>query len=296
LEKQFDTPNIGVIHLIWAPLGINTFKNFLQSYIDNQPSIEHDLVLLFNGFSSEEQTEEYKLLINNLKYRSFFIKNKCPDIAAYFIAANNFNYEYLCFLNSYSVILDKDWLIKMYQIATKDNVGLVGVTGSPESHYTCLINSQKHDDRTFFERFLNFKGSFFRRTTQAIRLGNLITRYYFPPFPNYNMRTNSFMIRRKIFRSIKFKKIVTKMDAYRFESGRNSLTNQIQKMKLAVLVVGKDGIAYEKEDWHKSNTFRQNNQSNLLIADNRTNEYLNSELEVREYLSEAAWGNMLRIL
>ena len=62
------------------------------------------LVLLFNGFSSEEQTEEYKLLVNDIKYRSFFIKNKCPDIAAYIIAANNFNYEYLCFLNSYSVI------------------------------------------------------------------------------------------------------------------------------------------------------------------------------------------------
>jgi len=262
--EQFEQPNIGVIYLIWAPLGIHTFKNFLQSYINNLPSIEHDLVIIFNGFSSDEQTKEYKLLLKNLKYRSYFIKDKCLDIAAYLIAADHFNYEYLCFLNSYCVILDKDWLTKMYRIASQNNVGMIGATGSYDSHYTSSKNAQRYDNTTILERFFNFKGSLFRRTTQALRLGNLKTLYFFPPFPNYHIRTNSFMVKRKILRSIKFKKILSKFDTHLFESGRNSLTNQIQKKKLSVFVVGKDGIAYEKEEWHKSNTFRQYNQSNLM--------------------------------
>jgi hypothetical protein len=296
LEKQFDTPNIGVLHLVWAPLGINTFENFLQSYITNRPNIEHDLIIIFNGFSSVEQTKEYKSLLENLKYHSFFIRDKCFDIAAYLIAANHFNYEYLCFLNSYCVILDKDWLTKMYRIASQDNVGLVGATGSYDSHYTSSKNAQRYDNTTILERFLKFKGSFFRRTTRAFRLGNFKTLYYFPPFPNYHIRTNSFMVRRKIFKSIKFKKILSKFDTHLFESGRNSLTNQILKMKLSVFVVGKDGIAYDKEEWQRSNTFRQHDQSNLIISDNRTDEYLNSELELRKRLSEDAWGYVVDII
>jgi len=288
-------PNIGVIHLIWAPLGIDVFKEFLRHYIINKPSIEHDLVIIFNGFSSDEQTEEYLLLLKDLKYRSLFIRNKCLDIAAYLIVANQFNYEYLCFLNSYSVILEKDWLIKMYRIASQEKVGLIGATGSWESHYSILINAQKYDKKTIFERFLSFEGSFSRRIIKALRLGNLKTLYYFHPFPNYHIRTNSFIIRSKTLRSIKCKKIQSKIDALIFESGRNSLTNQILKMKLAVLVVGRDGAAYEKEDWHKSNTYRQYNQSNLLIADNQTYDYQNSQLEIRKRLSEGAWGNLSRI-
>jgi hypothetical protein len=81
-----------------------------------------------------------------------------------------------------------------------------------------------------------------------------------------------------------------KMDVHRFESGKKSLTRQVLQMHLSVLVVGKNGVGYEKEDWNVSGTFRQGNQDNLLIGDNQTNTYLNGSPELRKELSRHAWG------
>jgi hypothetical protein len=114
---------------------------------------------------------------------------------------------------------------------------------------------------------------------------------HFDPFPNYHIRTNGFMISRDLMRKIKYPSIVSKLDAYRFESGKHSLTKQIMSMNLSVLVVGKDGKGYEKEEWFKSNTFWQGDQSNLLVADNQTNRYLSSDINVKRHLSQSAWGD-----
>ena len=84
-------------------------------------------------------------------------------------------------------------------------------------------------------------------------------------------------------------------DALKFESGKNSLTNQIFRKSLKVLVVDKNGVVYEKEDWPKSQTFRQTNQANLMIADNRTREYAESDDENKECLSKVAWGSLSQV-
>jgi hypothetical protein len=61
-----------------------------------------------------------------------------------------------------------------------------------------------------------------------------------------------------------------KLSAYKFESGKESLTNQVRNLGLRVLVVGRDGQAYDPEHWHRSNTFWQSREENLLVADNQT--------------------------
>ncbi|MHB8654742.1 MAG: hypothetical protein ACYDA9_12780 [Terriglobia bacterium] len=90
---------------------------------------------------------------------------------------------------------------------------------------------------------------------------------------------------------IKYPIMVSKFAAYKFESGKHSLTRQIMSMNLNVLVVGRDGKGYENEEWSKSNTFWQRDQSNLLLADNQTIRYLSGDNKTKQYLSRSAWGD-----
>ena len=85
-------------------------------------------------------------------------------------------------------------------------------------------------------------------------------------------------------------KIRSKMDAYKCESGRLSITRQIMNLNKTVLVIGKNGKAYKKEDWWKSNTFWRSNQENLLISDNQTRAYRDSDLAQKMRFSFSAWG------
>ena len=78
--------------------------------------------------------------------------------------------------------------------------------------------------------------------------------------------------------------------SYKFESGKNSLTSQIINKDKKVIVVGKDGIGYDKEHWDSSNTFWISEQENLLISDNQTRAYVNGDSEKKSYFSRIAWG------
>ncbi len=84
--------------------------------------------------------------------------------------------------------------------------------------------------------------------------------------------------------------ILTKVDAHLFESGRNSMTRQIFKMNLNAIVVGKDGKGYAREDWYRSETFRQGTQNNLLIADNQTHAYLQASPDKKKKMSISTWS------
>ena len=80
------------------------------------------------------------------------------------------------------------------------------------------------------------------------------------------------------------------MDAYKCESGRLSITKQIMALGKSVLVIGKDSKGYGKEDWWKSDTFRQCRQENLLISDNQTRAYAEGDARLQMRYSYSAWG------
>ena len=71
------------------------------------------------------------------------------------------------------------------------------------------------------------------------------------------------------------------MDAYLFESGHRSLTRQVLGRGLAVVVVDREGMAYEPADWPSGRTLWQGDQEGLLIADNQTRSYANGGLDRR---------------
>ena len=111
----------------------------------------------------------------------------------------------------------------------------------------------------------------------------------FPSFPNPHIRSNGFVIKRLSFLSLISENLTTKEDANLFESGPNSMTNIIKCRGLKAVIVGKNGQIYEEADWPISNTFRCNNQSNLLIGDNHTNAYSNMSGPSKESHQWVTW-------
>jgi SAM-dependent methyltransferase len=74
------------------------------------------------------------------------------------------------------------------------------------------------------------------------------------------------------------------------ESGYDGITRRLLQRGRRVLVVGRDGRAYETDAWPESRTFRSGAQENLLIADNRTADWQRASPRLRRRLSRDAFG------
>ena len=248
------------------------FRHFLESYLKNPAGIDHDLLVLYKGFYRKADIAPYEELLEDVPHSFLTVADFGFDLRPYFIAAEKHDSKYFCFLNSFSIILDKDWLLKLYRHICQPGVGLVSATGSWQG---LQISGKK------------------KRSLWKIILMPLVIMYlkrYFLLFPNYHVRTNGFMIARNTMLSIRYGMILTKMQAYRIESGKSSITRQIEQMGLRTMVVGKDGEGYDKLQWKESNTFWRGTQHNLLISDNQTRKYITASPEERQKLEQFAWG------
>jgi hypothetical protein len=334
---------ICVVHLVWKPLGLQPLRDFLASYQRNPGGMNHRLVVAFNGFDREQELRPYRMELEGVPHEWFMVSPPTQDIPVYFEAAKRFTSTYFCFLNSYSVLLDEEWLTKMYAQISREGVGIVGATGSWASHYS--VARWEREMRSAYDEILaDLKGEHNRRRrstkNSAFQLSTalkekirntpmpgrtalwlyyyagvapyyLLTnsiRFYFEkpremrrrlrifsdadygPFPAAHLRTNAFMISRDVFLKLRTWEMPRKEDAYRFESGKDSMTNQLLSMGLKVLVVGKDGRAYDIDEWPESETLWQGEQRNLLVADNNTRDYARRDLYTRTFLSRFAWG------
>lgn len=293
---------IGVVHLVRAVNGLEPFKRFVDSYRRFPGGKDHDLIIVLKGFSSGVDPAEYLNLVASFRHVVLHVPDIGFDITAYFAAVRQFGdqYRYFCFLNSYSEFLDGDWLEKLHHHISRPGVGLVGASGSWQSHagggigwpWKFLSVARDHyrlyPRKAQWERLLlgwiGARNHYFLPLKRSIHLfAN------FRPFPNYHIRTNAFMATSTLLRRIHCPIIATKGDAYKFESGRRGLTIQVLKEGLRVLVVGRDGIGYERETWNESHTFWQAEQENLLVGDNQTREYQRGSPERRAHLYGQAW-------
>lgn len=303
--------DICVVHLVRACNGIEPYKQFVASYSANPAGTAHDLVVVFKGFDHPSDANPYRELLGSLQHEALFVTDEGFDITAYFTALHSLRdrYHYFCFLNSYSEILDPNWLQKLREAFSNDDVTVAGATGSWNSNYSNSIAWF----RSVFEEIVRRtrKGAIASSDTQpSVAVGstenradlamvlrvarnfwfNINKMIFFKPFPNYHLRTNAFMIKGTDMQSIRYRTLVDKMDAYKFESGRRGFTMQILNRNQRAVVVGRDGIVYDKETWDRSNTFWSKDQGNLLVADNQTRDYAHGNAERRTYLSTIAWG------
>lgn len=269
---------ICVVHLVRKSNGIAPLEKFLDSYSRHPAGTPHDLLVVFKGFLPGREPENYRSLLRAVSHKAMYVWDYGFDIRPYMKAARIFDHEHFCFLNSYSVILAGDWLSKMYAHIRREGVGIVGATGSCESVYSVNLDAQGLGPPPVLPVAFS----------RALRLR--VLRAWFDPFPNSHIRTNAFIVARSVIQATRFRPILSKLDALRFESGRNNLTRQVMNMGLQALVVGKDGKAYESGDWFASNTYRAGGQRNLLVADNQTSAYLQCDARTRGYWSRCAWG------
>lgn len=276
---------ICLVHLVWKPLGPQPLRDFVASYRRNSAGVEHRLVIAFNGFDNETDLREYRDVLAGVEHEWFVVSPPTQDLPVYFKAAESFGDRYFCFLNSYSVILDQGWLAKMHMHVTKSGTGLVGASGSYESYYTNLeLGRGPYSTSRFF----------LRRLAHDLPLLYKDYRTYanFLPFPNPHVRTNGFMLAREIMLGLRVRRLRTKMDCFKLESGRDSITRQIMRRGLKPLVVGRDGRAYEKEEWFESATFRRGGQRNLLVADNQTRQYREADPALQKHPGAGGLGKL----
>jgi hypothetical protein len=304
-----------VVHLVWGPLGPRPLRKFVASYRRQDAGAEHELFVLFNGVE-KNQRPALEAELAGVSHRILTLEEPVQDLAAYVQAAQRLEHERMCFLNSYSVILSHGWLGNLDRALSQPRTGLVGATGSWASVRSATLNAlflpnayrgvipERRVARTqLLAMELERGGEQLEADQQPSRtlIGSaLATLRTLPPmpeqllrfesFPSHHVRTNAFMIDRTTLSRLRIGRVDRKMDAYLLESGHHSLTRQVQRLGLRTLVVARDGVFYEHEDWPRSRTLWQGDQEGLMIADNQTSTYANGGIERRRLLSAFAWG------
>lgn len=249
---------VAVIHLVWAPLGVEQLRRFMASYREHPAGQAHRLIIVYNGFTPGSALDPWREALTDIRHEELLLSSRMLDLAAYREAIAASDAEAYCFLNSYSEPLVTDWLRLLAGHLNDPAIAAVGASGSYESIYTTshpLTRMRKRD---------------------------------FPAFPNPHLRTNAFAARREQLMRVQWPRITSKMDALRFESGPRSLTRQLQRCG-RIVVAGRDGCAYDVDAWQQSNTFRWGAQANLLVSDNRTREYRAASDTRRRDLERRAW-------
>lgn len=284
--------NIAVVYLSYVPFGTDFLRNFLNSYKKYKAGISHNLIIVFNGYHNEMEIEPFLEILNEASIEFQIEKTTSKyDIDVYYFLTNKLhNFEYFLYLNTYSSILNGNWLTHYYKILNQDGVGCVSATG--------VWGDFKHilDYEKALNRLLKFRATF--NDVKKI----IYFRYNFYPTVGVHLRTNAFMIKRDIFLSIQRPKVKPLLIAYLFglnrkkirsfcfEHGNNSFSKQLIYKGYKIKIVNKYGLGLNVEQWADSNVYWNGTQENLLIEDNQTMKYQNSSTEVRKTLTFIAWG------
>jgi len=265
-----------------ADLGLAPVARFLESYVTHDAGASHRLLVMRRGFRSAQawapHASEFEK--RGVTYKALDVLDTGYDLGAYGQAVESSTADAYCFLNTSSEVLCDGWLAHLHNAAHTRAAGLVGATGSFESAYSYQLSAY-HTARRSGDALASVR----------YWIGARRRRRQFDAFPNPHIRTSGFMLRRSIAVRLQWRPPRTRSDALRCESGRSGLSSQARALGLRNLIVGCDGRAYEQDEWASSGTFRCGEQSNLLIADNRTRQYQAGSMEERIRLAQLAWGD-----
>jgi hypothetical protein len=298
-----------VVHLVHADNGIEPFIAFIDSWRRCPPGDDCDLVLAMKAFAGREQAEPYLTHARDLVTETLFFGDEGLDLGIYFAAAARLRRERYCFLNSYSELLAEGWLAKLEAALAQPRVGMAGASGSwasSRSWITYLLGlpsayrgpmpGRRAAREAFLAIDLERTGRSGRSRWESLRAKRRVLSEMFEhmlafePFPAYHLRTNAFVISHETLARLRLHAIRHKMDAYRLENGRASITRQVQDLGLRTLVVDSTGAFYEHQEWDRSYTLWQGDQRGLLVADNQTRSYERGDESRRRVLSAFAWG------
>ena len=249
----------------------SSLKNFKDNYLKYNSGLNHDLIICLKLIKSDDINKiKNNLLV--LKYQIFidpFPKNDY-DFGTYKRVAEKYYSRDIFFLNSHSYPVSNDWLKKLMKYKTKNT--LIGTSASYESVINSIKLKKKYKLISYFFKIYKYKKNFFS-------------------FPNPHIRTSSFLISGKLFLDfIKNKKINTKEDAWKIESGKQSLSNFFKKKNYDIFVINADGERFLEHNWKKSETYCYKNQTKTIISDKHTRKYLLSNKIERGDIQFKVWG------
>jgi hypothetical protein len=312
---------IGVIYLCRFAEGEHPVRTFVDSYCAHSAGADHDLYVIFKGFRDQSSLAAARALFGGLSVRPIELEDEGYDIGSYFAAARIVANHRLVFFNTFTELLVDNWLKRLDDALSLPGVGLVGATGSWQSHRSMYqagwrrasywlrhpldyvrrngnagvptshdgneqesaVSTARPKTRNVFRLLCQFARAAYR----VIRFDQLLLPY--SPFPNPHIRTNAFMIEKDRFLALKIPSFRSKFSVYKFESGRSSLTCQIIAQGLRAVVVDRKGDVYDPPEWKASSTYWVEDQRNLLAADNRTRQYSEGTSFDRARLQAHAW-------
>jgi hypothetical protein len=297
-----------VLHLVWAPLGVEPLSAFLASCRAHPAEEDHEVVILLNGTQLVGAADLGKLRgeLADTEHRLIELPRPVLDLAAYAYAVSMIDHQFVCILNSYSRPRADGWLRMLGSALRRPGVGIVGASGSWASHnsyarfhlglpspYRAVYRNRAQTIAAFAaietERsgIQPAGGALAKIGTARALLGSIASS---PSFPATHLRTNAFMAARELLSWALPQSLSNKAGAHRVEGGRRSITRRVQATGLGVRVVDRRGEAFEPEDWPESDTFWHGDQERLLIADNQSETYEQGSYERRLLLSRLAWG------
>jgi hypothetical protein len=300
------------VHLVRAANGPEPLAAFLASYREHSPGIAHDLVLLFKGFDSPKRAEAYLAQAPDVEAGWLFLPDVGFDLDAYVEAARRLQRRRYCFLNSFSTIIADDWLAMLSLALDEPQAGMVAATGSWASQRSHVFHESglapRNGYSTIFpdRRWMIEQFDMLRRDQSEatpVRFASMRSRmntwrslagavHGLQGFPAPHLRTNAFLIEGDTLARLTLGRARRKIQAYRLESGKRSITRQICELGLRPRVVTREGTSFEHGDWHLSRTFWQGEQEGLLVADNQTRAYDLGDLDRRTALARLAWGRL----
>ena len=121
---------VTVFYLARAAEGVEAFTSFVDSYKKFPAGRPHRLVAIYKGFEAEPETPLKAVCRDHI-----FVSDDLTDIGSYIEAVRQCASQYICPLNTFSVILAPDWLAHLYSAVSNSSVGIAGATASWESIY-----------------------------------------------------------------------------------------------------------------------------------------------------------------
>jgi hypothetical protein len=299
-------PDLALVHLVRKANGTEPFREFLESYRAVGAGTDHDLVLLLKGFGSEREADETAALAEGADAHRLYVDDAGFDVGAYFTAADRLEHGRICFVNSFTTVRTPGWLAALERALQLPGIGIAGATGSWASHWSwlCYNLGLAGPYRAAFPSRAWAQAQNLRLTPERLptlvplwareAVGNVLALPQFAgrfgSFPTAHVRTNGFVVERELMRTLERTPVRRKSDALVVESGKRSLTRQIEQSGLRPVLAGADGCTHEVAEWARSGIYRQRDQENLLLEDNQTRIYRDADLELRRFLAAFAWA------
>ena len=123
-------PEVAVVYLARKRSGLESLRRFLSSYERHPCGLEHDLVVVFKGFSRGTELAEWRTALSRFPHQELRMLDFGFDVRAYSLAARRLPHCYLCLLNSFSEPLTANWLRILHRWVVEGGVGLVGCTAA----------------------------------------------------------------------------------------------------------------------------------------------------------------------